>query len=338
MQSCKCKPVPSPLPIHRPPLFPLCFRPSIASSAPESILEGESAPIPSLPNTILLQTPFNHDPASIPSTSLELDRTTERNPDSSDASNVMARPATPPDPSQAPSLPEARRNYPAAGTLVVVQGVVHTSDVSQPGSSETNEATLRRASSVPPPGDRGARRGFSDLLARPIRSRRSSYAAPDSQFSETSASTKASTENENQEESISMREISQDTLRHTFTHPKGPPFATQFVQIILVVMSRAAFEDIRSKGLVQPNAGFTGHSLGANSLPLPLSPISCQIPLVDILFYRGLIMQHTVECDEQGRPNYAMRAVNPILAASARRSTTQLFMRLSTLSRIGSVS
>ena len=150
---------------------------------------------------------LNHDPAPIPSTSLELDHTTERNPDNSDAFNVMERPATPPDPSQAPSLPEARRNYPAAGTLVVVQGVVHTSDVSQPGNSETNEATPRRASSVPPPGDRGARRRFSDLLARPIRSRRSSYAAPDSQFSETSAST----ENENQEESISTREISQDT-------------------------------------------------------------------------------------------------------------------------------
>jgi fatty acid synthase subunit alpha, fungi type len=39
-------------------------------------------------------------------------------------------------------------------------------------------------------------------------------------------------------------------LQHTFTHPKGLLFTTQFVQIALVVMPRAAFEDMRSKGLV----------------------------------------------------------------------------------------
>jgi len=145
---------------------------------------------------------LNHDPAPLP-TSLEPNHTIEHNRVNSDAFNVMERPATPPDP-QAPPLPEARRNFPAAGTLVVVQGVVHT-DVSQPGSSETSEVAPRRASSVPPPGDRGPRRRFSDLLARPMRSRRSSYAAPDSQFSETSAST----ESENQEESSPTREASQ---------------------------------------------------------------------------------------------------------------------------------
>ena len=172
--------------------------------SPSPSSEPLSASSSSPPRDLLA---LNHDPAPLPSTPLELDHTGERNRDNSDAFNVMERPATPPDPSQSPSLPEARRNFPAAGTLVVVQGVVHTSDVSQPGSSETNEPTPRRASSVPPPGDRAPRRRFSDLLARPMRSRRSSYAAPDSQFSETSAGT----ENENQEESSSTSETPQDS-------------------------------------------------------------------------------------------------------------------------------
>jgi hypothetical protein len=151
---------------------------------------------------------LNHDPAPLPSTSVENDDTPSRSRDNSEAFNVMERPATPPDPSlPPPPLPEARRNFPAAGTLVVVQGVVHTSDVTQSGGSEHSDATPRRASSVPPPGERPSRRRFSDLLARPMRSRRSSYAAPESQSSETSANS----ESENQEESSPTTETSQDS-------------------------------------------------------------------------------------------------------------------------------
>ncbi|KAH9978379.1 hypothetical protein BJV74DRAFT_138951 [Russula compacta] len=149
---------------------------------------------------------LNHDPRPPPSPSFEPDDTPDRSRESSEAFNVMERPATPPDLSQAPPLPaEARRNFPAAGTLVVVQGVVHTSDVSPSGGSESIETAPRRASSVPPPGERPSRRRFSDLLTRPMRSRRSSYAAPESQSSESSAST----ESENQDESSPTGESSQ---------------------------------------------------------------------------------------------------------------------------------
>ena len=75
------------------------------------------------------------------------------------------------------------------------------------------------------------------------------------------------------------------TLQHTFTRPRGLLFATQFVQINLVIMSRAAFEDICLKGLVQPDAGFAGYSLGelfalasvADIVPIPLLLILCFI-------------------------------------------------------------
>jgi hypothetical protein len=179
--------------VPQPSSVPLQNTATDVSSSPSASLSASSS---SPPRDLLA---LNHDPA-LPTTSLESDHTMDPNRDNSDAFNVMERPATPPDPSHASPLPETRRNYPAAGTLVVVQGVVHT-------SPEDSEQTPRRASSVPPPGDRPSRRRFSDLLTRPMRSRRSSYAAPDSQFSETSAST----ESESQQESSPTRETPQDS-------------------------------------------------------------------------------------------------------------------------------
>ena len=75
-------------------------------------------------------------------------------------------------------------------------------------------------------------------------------------------------------------------------------------------MLRAAFEDMRSKGLVQPGpASLATH--WATSLPSVLLPISCQIPLIDIVLYCGLTMQHAVERDEQCHSNHAMCTANP---------------------------
>jgi hypothetical protein len=76
--------------------------------------------------------------------------------------NIMEKPVTPPDPSQLspPLLPEVRPNFPAAGTLIVVQGIVDTSDVSQPGGggSEHSKAMPHRVSSVPPLWEPASRR------------------------------------------------------------------------------------------------------------------------------------------------------------------------------------
>jgi malonyl CoA-acyl carrier protein transacylase len=76
-------------------------------------------------------------------------------------------------------------------------------------------------------------------------------------------------------------------------------------------MSRAAFEDLRSKGFVQPDAAFAGHSLGEFSALASVADILPNSSLVDVVFYRGLTMQRAVERDEQSRSNYAMCAVNP---------------------------
>ena len=78
------------------------------------------------------------------------------------------------------------------------------------------------------------------------------------------------------------------TLQHTFTHPRGLLFATQFAHITLVIMSRAAFEDIRLKGLVQLDAGFAGYSLGELFALASVADIVLNSSLVGIVFYRRL--------------------------------------------------
>ncbi|KAG8889684.1 3-oxoacyl-[acyl-carrier-protein] synthase [Tulasnella sp. 332] len=101
------------------------------------------------------------------------------------------------------------------------------------------------------------------------------------------------------------------TPRYTFSHPNGLLFATQFAQIALVVTEKAAFEDMRSKGLVQKNCGFAGHSLGEYSALASIADAMHISSLVDVVFYRGITMQRAVERDAHNRSNYAMCAVNP---------------------------
>jgi fatty acid synthase subunit alpha len=106
-------------------------------------------------------------------------------------------------------------------------------------------------------------------------------------------------------------DINQRTPRYTFSHPNGVLYATQFAQIALVVTEKAAFEDMRAKGLVQNECAFAGHSLGEYSALASIADVLAISSLVDVVFYRGITMQRAVERDASGRSNYAMCAVNP---------------------------
>lgn len=106
-------------------------------------------------------------------------------------------------------------------------------------------------------------------------------------------------------------DINARTPRYTFSHPNGVLYATQFAQIALVVTEKAAFEDMRSKGLVQNDCAFAGHSLGEYSALASIADVLAISALVDVVFYRGITMQRAVERDASGRSNYAMCAVNP---------------------------
>ena len=80
-------------------------------------------------------------------------------------------------------------------------------------------------------------------------------------------------------------DINVRTQWYTFIRPNGLLFATQLTQIVLVI---AEFDGMRSKGLIQHDPAFAGHSLGEYSALASIAdglPISC---LVDVVFYYGI--------------------------------------------------
>ncbi|CCU77620.1 fatty acid synthase [Blumeria hordei DH14] len=108
-----------------------------------------------------------------------------------------------------------------------------------------------------------------------------------------------------------FKDINENTTSYTYMSPTGLLSATQFTQPALTLMEKASFEDMRSKGLVQRDSSFAGHSLGEYSALAALADVMPIESLVSVVFYRGLTMQVAVERDESGRSNYSMCAVNP---------------------------
>ncbi|GAB7357067.1 hypothetical protein MBLNU459_g7883t1 [Dothideomycetes sp. NU459] len=108
-----------------------------------------------------------------------------------------------------------------------------------------------------------------------------------------------------------FKEINEHTTSYTYRSPTGLLSATQFTQPALTLMEKASFEDMLSKGLVQRDSSFAGHSLGEYSALAALAEVMPIESLVSVVFYRGLTMQVAVERDETGRSNYSMCAVNP---------------------------
>ena len=108
-----------------------------------------------------------------------------------------------------------------------------------------------------------------------------------------------------------FKEVDENTTSYTYRSPTGLLSATQFTQPALTLMEKASFEDMRSKGLVQRDSTFAGHSLGEYSALAALAEVMPIESLVAVVFYRGLTMQVAVERDITGRSNYSMCAVNP---------------------------
>ena len=108
-----------------------------------------------------------------------------------------------------------------------------------------------------------------------------------------------------------FKQVDEKTSSYTYKAPTGLLSATQFTQPALTLMEKASFEDMRSKGLIQRDSSFAGHSLGEYSALASIAEVMPIESLVSVVFYRGLTMQVAVERDEQGRSNYSMVAVNP---------------------------
>ncbi|KAJ1787525.1 fatty acid synthase alpha subunit Lsd1, partial [Coemansia sp. RSA 2399] len=100
--------------------------------------------------------------------------------------------------------------------------------------------------------------------------------------------------------------------KYTFQSPGGLLNATQFTQPALAVLALACVADMRSKGLVQQHAIFAGHSLGELAALTALGGDLLTVEdIVDITFYRGLLMQSAIVRDADGYSDYGMVSVNP---------------------------
>ncbi|CAI4590099.1 BCE_3a_G0032390.mRNA.1.CDS.1 [Saccharomyces cerevisiae] len=108
-----------------------------------------------------------------------------------------------------------------------------------------------------------------------------------------------------------FKEINEHSTSYTFRSEKGLLSATQFTQPALTLMEKAAFEDLKSKGLIPADATFAGHSLGEYAALASLADVMSIESLVEVVFYRGMTMQVAVPRDELGRSNYGMIAINP---------------------------
>lgn len=108
-----------------------------------------------------------------------------------------------------------------------------------------------------------------------------------------------------------FKEITEESISYTFKSPSGLLSATQFTQPALTLMEKAAFEDLKAKGLIPVDAAFAGHSLGEYAALASLADIMSIESLVEVVFYRGMTMQVAVPRDSSGRSNYGMIAINP---------------------------
>lgn len=87
-------------------------------------------------------------------------------------------------------------------------------------------------------------------------------------------------------------DITDLTASHTFSHPEGLLFATQFSQPALVLFELAAFEDMRERGLVPDDCFFAGHSLGEYAALASVASVLSIEALTEIVFLRGITMQN----------------------------------------------
>ncbi|KAJ2495081.1 fatty acid synthase alpha subunit Lsd1, partial [Coemansia sp. RSA 2052] len=106
-------------------------------------------------------------------------------------------------------------------------------------------------------------------------------------------------------------DITPDSSSYTYQSPTGLLNSTQFTQVALVAYSMAAVADMRANSLIQADAVLAGHSLGEYSALASLSGILALESVLDVVFYRGLLMQSAVKRDAHGRSQYGMFAVDP---------------------------
>ncbi|KAJ1665271.1 fatty acid synthase alpha subunit Lsd1 [Coemansia sp. RSA 1646] len=94
--------------------------------------------------------------------------------------------------------------------------------------------------------------------------------------------------------------LSGDSQNYTFSSSDGVLGLLQFLQLVHAVDAIASVADMRSKGLVQKNSLFAGHSLGELTA---LASLGCGLLSVEetvaVIFHRGLLIQSVIDDKSQ---------------------------------------
>ncbi|KAE8167417.1 acyl transferase domain-containing protein [Aspergillus tamarii] len=105
--------------------------------------------------------------------------------------------------------------------------------------------------------------------------------------------------------------LTSKSASYRFHDPRGLLYSTQFAQPAILLFEAAVFAELRAKGYVSREAIYAGHSLGEYGALSALSEFIPTIALVELAFYRGLMMQASVARDDEESATYGMVAVNP---------------------------
>ena len=118
-----------------------------------------------------------------------------------------------------------------------------------------------------------------------------------------------------------LANLTSSSASYTFSDDRGLLYSTQFAQPAIVLLEKAVFEDMKTKGVVQDSALFAGHSLGEYGV---LSAIAEFMPfelMLDVIFYRGLAMSAAIKKNADGRTDFSMMAVSPARVGPCKRSS-----------------
>jgi len=108
-----------------------------------------------------------------------------------------------------------------------------------------------------------------------------------------------------------LPEITKKSRSYTFSHPDGLLHATQFTQPALVLVEKAAFEELHHNGYVGEDIVFAGHSLGEYAALTSVAKVLSIEQLVEVVFLRGMVMQNSVPRDAAGRSEFGMMVASP---------------------------
>ncbi|EFW18012.1 putative PKS/NRPS-like protein biosynthetic cluster [Coccidioides posadasii str. Silveira] len=108
-----------------------------------------------------------------------------------------------------------------------------------------------------------------------------------------------------------MAGLTPESESYTFHNPTGLLFSTQFAQPAISLMNLAEMARLESRGLVQSDATFAGHSLGEYSALAACAGVLSVEDLIALTFYRGVVMQNMMDGDTTGQTDFSMVAVNP---------------------------